>query len=100
MSVHTEIDKESGLITHKVTGALTFDEFKQAFDALLQHPNFNSCMDEIWDIRNGTLTKMSSDDFLKITNYIQRKNERGSNYREALVASSDLVFGLSKIYQA
>jgi len=101
MTVKTVTDQKAGVIVRTVIGDLTLEEFKSSFDAALTHPDFQKNMPVIWDFRNADLSKIFKQDLDQIANHIKSHAEnRGANFRVALVASRDLEYGVLRMYEA
>ena len=101
MSVKTVIDQKTGVIIRTVEGEFTLQDFRSAFDAILTHPDFQKNMPVIWDFTRADLSELFKQDLVRIAEHIKNHTKkRGANYRVALVASSDLGYGVLRMFDA
>ena len=99
MPVNTVIDKKAGVMIRTVTGELTFEDIKSSYEASLIRPDFQMNMHVIWDLRDADASKIYKEDVIKIARYFETYIKNGDEYKAALVVSSDLEYGLSRMYQ-
>ncbi|UCF05396.1 MAG: hypothetical protein JSV33_16045 [bacterium] len=99
MGVTTDIDIESKIRMHKVTGALQRDELIAVLDKVYKTPGYDPDMDVVWDLREADLTSFSSEDIQAVRNFVGRKWGTGGKSRAALVVSRDVEFGLTRMYE-
>ncbi len=100
MPIETRIDTEANLITHEIMGEFDLDGFKVGYDSLLAHPDFSQDMNVLWDLREGDVSSFSYDDLMNVTRYIENRVEgEASVHKVAIVASSNLGFGISRMYE-
>ena len=102
MSVNTVIDTEKNLVTHTVIKGFGLANIEPAWAAMLADPEFQAGMNVLWDFRLGMHTdQFSANDMQKIVamtaGHIQ---QRGAQYKLALLASRELYFGLSRMFEA
>lgn len=102
MPITTQIDETAKVIVCKVEGALAFDPAKAAVEEYLRHPSFVPGMNVLWDLRAATLDGFSPRDYATrmAQAFGQFGDERGVDFKLALVATSDLAFGISRQYEA
>ena len=82
-----------------VTGELTFEDIKSSYEASLIRPDFQMNMNVIWGLRDADASKIYKEDVIKIARYFETYIKNGDEYKAALVVSSDLEYGLSRMYQ-
>ena len=99
MEITTNIDKEAGLRTHKVTGIVSKNDLLAKLDDIYSIPDFQTEMNVLWDLRNADLASFSSDDIHKIRDVVGYNWGTGGTSRAALVVSRDIDFGLSRMYE-
>ena len=99
MPVNTVIDKKAGVMIRTVTGELTFEDIKSSYEASLIRPDFQMNMNVIWGLRDADASKIYKEDVIKIARYFETYIKNGDEYKAALVVSSDLEYGLSRMYQ-
>lgn len=95
MSIRYRIDKVRKLVLSTATGLLTQRDITEHRRALLRDPDFVPSFKQIFDFRGVTDSELTSTD-------IRERAESklfGDGSRRALVASSDLVFGMARMYQ-
>ena len=99
MSIDTIIDQKAGVILHTVTERLTMDAIRAAFAAVIADPLYRKDMPAVWDMRSADAAQMSSEKILKIIDFFKGHQEQRSGHKVAIVASNDLTFGLSRMYE-
>lgn len=99
MPVETVIDKKIGVMIRTVTGELTFEDIKSAFESSLSHPDFHKDMHVIWDLQNADASKIYQQDVIRIARYFESQLKKRVDYKAAIVVSRDLEYGLSRMYQ-
>jgi hypothetical protein len=99
MPVETVVDKKIGLIIRTVTGELTFEDIKSAFEASLTHPEFYIDMHVIWDLQKADASKLNTQDVIRIARYFESQLKNCVDFKAAIVVSRDLEYGLSRMYQ-
>lgn len=99
MAISSQIDSENNLIVRTITDKLSMQEILDSFNASLADKAFNKDMHVIWDLRNANISELSSEEIIKVVEFIQSSTaERGSEYKIALVASEDSNFGISRMF--
>lgn len=100
MSLKYQVDPEVNAIIRTVNGELSVSDVIKAHDASLSYSGFKKGMHVIWDLRNADVSKWNQDDFIKLANHIRNNiDKRGDEYKLILVASEDLGFGLSRMFE-
>lgn len=100
MTVHTTVDTAAGVITHKVTGDLLFEDVRQAFAVRTSHPDFRPGMSILWDFSEGNASRLTSEDIRKIAGQNKARLKRsGVPYKVAFLAPRDIEYGLSRMYE-
>lgn len=102
MSVETIIDTDNNLVTHTVIKGFGIADIEPAWLAMLSSPDFKSGMNVLWDFRLAAHTDMfSNSDIQEIASMTARHIQlRGTDYKLVLLASRDLYFGFSKMFEA
>jgi hypothetical protein len=98
MSIKTEVDESRDLTIHTLRGKIPASNVKDVLEAFFKdRPTKNV----LWDLRDaepeGEVLSQDVELLATLTKKYEGLREKG---RTALVASSDLVFGLAKMYQA
>lgn len=99
MRVNTYVDKKFSVITHTVTGEITFQEIKSSYEAVLSHPDFQEDLCVIWDIRDADASKFDSQDVIRLARYFETQLKNRTKFKVAIIVSRDLEYGLSRMYQ-
>jgi hypothetical protein len=99
MQVNTFVDKKNAIIIHTVTGVMTFNEIKSAYETISLHPEFREDMNSIWDLRDADASKLDRQDIMRIARYIETQLKDRSKFKAALIVFRDLEWDLSRIYQ-
>jgi hypothetical protein len=99
MIVHTFADKKSSVMIHTVTGEITFEEVKSSYEKVRTHPDFQENMNTIWDIREADASSFDPQDVIRLARYFETQITNRAEYRVAIIASRDLTYGLSRMYQ-
>jgi len=102
MPVKTVIDIEQNLVVHVITESFRMTDIEPAWKAMLADPQFEAGMNVLWDFSKGThAIEFSTSDIQNIvTMTAGHIKQRGARYRLALLATQDLFFGLSKMFEA
>ena len=71
-------------------------------DEYLRDPAFRPGMSVLWDLRNANLARVfPTEDAWRFADALEKRLEqRGTGYRMAIVANSDLEFGIARQYEA
>ncbi len=98
MPITSQVDKTKNLVIYTLTGELTLDDIQSTIKSFWEAHELT--LNALWDARRAKLTNLESSDMESITafigQYTHRFEERkGGN--TAVVASSDLQYGFSRI---
>jgi len=100
MTISSKIDPAHNIIVRTAMGELSADDVKNAFDATLVHTDFRKEMDVIWNLEHADLSKLTKDDFMNVVKLLSEgSDQRGFNYKIAIVAPNDLTFGMSRMFE-
>jgi hypothetical protein len=99
MRVNTVVDKKNTIMIHTVTGEITFNEFKSAYEAISLHPEFREDMNSIWDLRDADASKLERQDVMRIATYIEPQLKNRAKFKVAVIVFRDLEYDLSRVYQ-
>ena len=98
MPITSQVDKTKNLIIYTLTGELTIDDIQNKIKSFWEAHDLT--LNTLWDARNAKLTNLKSSDMERITALISQYRHRFEERRggkSAVVASSDLQYGLSRI---
>jgi len=100
MAVNTEIDVTKNLIIHHFSENVSLPALTATIENTLSNPKYRAGMDAIWICEDGTEIDMTSDDTQKISNFARQAFDKdGISYKLALVASDDLAYGMTRVYE-
>ncbi len=94
MPVRVDIRKDENLTIFTASGELTFSE---QMDALRSFYDGEPTPYVIWDFRQISGNRISSAELRNIIEFVKRHTQKRTTGRTALVTSSDLDFGLSRM---
>jgi hypothetical protein len=98
MPITSRVDKTRNLIIYTLTGELTLDDIQSKIKSFWEAHDLT--LNALWDARSAKLTNLKSSDMESITaligQYTHRFEERKGG-KSAIVASSDLQYGLSRV---
>ena len=99
MKVNTVVDKKNAIMIHTVTGKMSFDDIKSAYEAICLPPEFREDMNSIWDLRDADASKLDRQDVMRIARYIETQLKDRSKFKAAVLVSRYLEYDLSRVYQ-
>ena len=100
MPIRVNVDPQANLITLTGSGRLTYHDFETAFAERVSHPHYKPGMDILYDLR-GVIIDISLQELKQsIAFFKTRQEERGSNFRFAVVVTQISAYGLVSLYQA
>jgi hypothetical protein len=98
MPISSEVDRTKNLTIYTLTGELTLDEIQNAIKSFWEAHALT--LNLLWDARSAMLTHLKSSDIELIAGFIDQyrhRFEEREGGKAAIVASSDLQYGLSRI---
>lgn len=100
MAFKNVFEPENNLIRITAFDRVYLDDIRTNSDEILQHPDFISGMDVIWDSADAKLYFSTSDLREVIRIMESRTVKRGSGYKVAIIAKKSVVFGMSRMLSA
>jgi hypothetical protein len=100
MPITLKVDKKRNLTIFSLTGELTMNEILGALKSFWEGRELT--LNTLWDTRNAVVTKLKSSEIGNIAGFIgQYRNrfEERKNGKAAIVATTDLQYGLSRILE-
>jgi hypothetical protein len=94
--IESRRDEAKGLTVHTCTGAVTQQE---VLVAIRSHYDEKPTPHNLWDLREADLTGLVGIDVQKIASFTKAYSPERPSGKTALVSTSDLGFGLARIYQ-
>jgi hypothetical protein len=95
--IRTRIDQDIQLTTRTVEGSVNLDDFLMDMDSAADQVPTRLIL---WDCRQADLSGMSNDDIHVLAESVQPNMVKRSDCKIAVVVSSDLDYGLSRVYEA
>ena len=98
MAITSEVEKTKNLTIYTLTGELTLDEILNALKSFWEAHTLT--LNLLWDARSAKLSQLKSEEVAKITGFISQykhRFEERKGGKAAIVASSNLQYGLSRI---
>lgn len=92
-----QIDKTASLVTATVRGELAFDDLRSMLHTFLLDPDLDPSVDRLWDLREAQLP-LSGADIGEMARVVHDVGESPGGRRLAIVATSDLPYGLVRMY--
>ena len=90
---------ELEVVVGRFSGSISLAELENALDEVAREPWFHSRLKLIADFR-GCSTAMTGNEVHTFAGYARRADLAWGDTRWAVLASSDLIYGLSRIYMA
>lgn len=98
MPITTHIDSETGDRTHTATGNLTVENVQATLSEVYTRPDFRSDAAALWDLREAT-GDFPTEDVRHLVDFVTKLVGDGDQGKVAIVVSSDLGFGMSRMYE-
>lgn len=99
MPIRTIIEKQKGLIRTTATGHVTGADLIDYYKRLRAHPDFKHNLDEIFDATQVETIDLKADDVRRLSAFTEEYTSLGVPVKVAIVATGDLEFGLSRMYE-
>jgi hypothetical protein len=99
MPADLRYDKERNILHVILNGSITIDDFIEIMDSITHAEEFPADVPTLWDLREVDARNADSDMIEQVIGVRTRYSERGKT-KLALLASSELAFGLSRMYEA
>jgi hypothetical protein len=100
MPITISVDQPNNLTTFIVDGPIYLAEIQAAIKRFYENTNPPPSKHILWDLRNASVDKLRSDEAVQLANYAANFDKRKEIGKTAIVASSDVVFGVSRIFEA
>jgi hypothetical protein len=101
MPIDYRVDRALHTVFATVTGALTDDELLDFAQKTANDPEFRSGLHELVDVRAAQVQQLTSRGLRRAAEIFSAfDSSRPSPARIAFVAEADVVFGMSRMYQA
>ncbi len=96
-NIEKSVDQNAQLSTYTAKGSLSGEEVRDAIRSFYEHgPVIRNVF---WDLSLAVLVDLSAEDVRQIAHVPRQSLELRQDGKTAIVAPSDLAFGLSRMYQ-
>jgi hypothetical protein len=100
MPIVHRVDRALGVVFATATGVLTDDDLFEFAQKTANDPEFRSGLHELIDLRAADATLVTTRGLRRVAEIFGAFDGGPSHARIAFVAPADVVFGLSRMYQA
>lgn len=97
MPHRTKLLDDLGVVVVRFRDGVTFDDVKTAMDEVPAMPGFREGLKAVADFRDCT-TALHSAEVKKLADYAKRADPAWGETKWALLAASDIIYGLSRMY--
>jgi len=94
-----QILDDLGIVVLRFWGDIDYGEIRNVFDEAVNLPGFRPKLKAVADCRKAN-TAMTGRDIQKLASDAQKTDPLWGESKWAILASSDLIFGLSRMYSA
>lgn len=94
----SRIDLSSGFAHVQIYGHVTWDDFRNAFARMLEHPDYRPGMDALWDTRGADFSQFTSPELVRFGEFVMERGATRDGARGALVLPDAGDHGLSQMY--
>jgi len=92
-------DEEKNIAYIRMTGPLNRESILEAFDAAVSDKRYRKGMGRLWDFRDADLSALDSSAIAEMAKYSMRFPQGINDVKVAFVASRELEFGLSRMFE-
>ena len=96
-NIEKSVDKNAQLTIYTAKGSLSSEEVRNAIRGFYEHGPITRNV--LWDVSLAVLVDLSAEDVRQIAHVPRQSLELRQDGKKAIVAPSDLAFGLSRMYQ-
>ena len=93
------IDEEKNIAYIKLSGLLNKKVILNAFDATVSDKRYRKGMGRLWDFRDADLSPLNSETIATMAQYSLRYPPGINDVKVAFVTSTDLEYGLSRMFE-
>lgn len=94
-----QIDKEKNIAFIKLAGQLSRKIILDAFDFTVSDKRYKSGMGRIWYFKDADLSSLDPMDIIEMAQYSTRFPPGINDVKVAFVASSDIEYGMSRMFE-
>ena len=96
-NIEKRTDENAQLTIYSANGNISGEEVKKAIEDFYEHGPITRNV--LWDVSKAVLVDLSAEDVRQIAHVPRQSLELRQDGKTAIVAPSDLAFGLSRMYQ-
>ena len=100
MPIKTSFNKGMNIIEHICSGPLEYSDIIDAFDTALESEEFHPGMHVLWDFRSAIINATPEQMQALVTHVGLRRQQRGTDYKLAVVAGDTVLRMLADIFKA
>lgn len=93
------LDPANRVRTAQYTGIVDDTQLLQAYAALLADPDYDATVNDLVDLRGVARLEVSAEALRQLISMYTPVDQLGVRTRLAVVAGSDLTFGMSRMYE-
>jgi hypothetical protein len=93
------IDTEKNIAYIKLSGLLSKEVILSAFDLTVSDKRYRKGMGRLWDFRDGDLSSLDSETITAMAQYSLRFPPGTNDVKVSFVTSTDLEYGLSRMFE-
>ena len=94
-----QIDEEKNIAYIKLSGLLSKEIILSAFDLTVSDKRYRKGMGRLWDFRDADLSYLDSENITAMAQYSLRFPPGINDVKVAFVTSTDLEYGLSRMFE-
>lgn len=98
MSIEIKYDQDRRMLNIAICGTSDFDEYASALETITSSGDYPPNVRTLWDLRKADLSYINFKSIKKVVG-IRTRFQNRQNCRVALVASSNLQYGLCRMFQ-
>jgi hypothetical protein len=99
MQISTIDDPDVGIRRHTVTGEIIFPVLMEELESIYSDPKFQADQSSLWDLRKASTKRFTAPEVRKVVSLVSRYWGAEGSPRSALVVSTDLDFGMARMYE-
>lgn len=99
MPITTNYNPELNILFGSIEGIISLEEAQAALNAIVTSNDFPPDVDTLWDVRLMDTAQVNTDFEKMLLAMRQDKDNLRGNARIAIVASSDIAFGIGQHYE-
>lgn len=93
------VDPERRLATVRLTGTLQADDLKEAFAAMVGHPDFEAGFNSLWDLRGASAARLDFEALRDVVRAVATRKDARGRGKVAIVVTQDVDYGVSRVYE-